>query len=188
MLCFAQHIRHTVCIDRFAMVECVMVFVGIGVCCCKDCCNHECVHLGLGFLQVVATVIVATLQRSSKSCVILISNIFCSRHYGTGAILHMACCMEPGITITAAVDAVELEGGILHHGVNLVGDNECARNIVTDLDTETRVGRDALRNVTDHELACLAGDVNLVAFLVVRGGVSARNNCPVRRNALTRRG
>ena len=53
--------------------------------------------------------------------------------------------------MTAAVDAVEFEYGIFHHGIDLFRDDECARNIVADFDSEASLGWDALWDVSDHE-------------------------------------
>ena len=47
MLCFAQHIRDTVGIHRFAMVKSIVVFVGVGIRCSKNRRHHKGIHLRL---------------------------------------------------------------------------------------------------------------------------------------------
>ena len=129
---------------------------------------------------MVTAVVVAAFEGSCKSFVEGTAHIFGVVDDRTATVLGMASGVEPRISVTTAVDAVELEGGILHHGVDLVGDDECTGNVVADLDAETRICRDALRNVTDHDGAGLTLNVDLVTLLVVRGGVCTRDNRPVR--------
>ena len=131
MLCFAEHVRNAVLVDGFVLVECVVVFVGVRVRCRHQRYDHEGVHLGLGFLQVVTAVVVAALESSCRGGVIRSANIlgsFCNR---TCTIQGMArtAITEPGFRDTATVDSIELEGCGFHHGIESVAYNECARNI-----------------------------------------------------------
>ena len=61
VLRFAEHVRDTVD-SACSMVEFVMVYVYIRVCCRHDRSDHEGIHLGLGFFQMVATVIVTAFE------------------------------------------------------------------------------------------------------------------------------
>ena len=96
--------------------------------------------------------------------------------------------MEPGITVTTAVDAVELEGGVTHHGIHLFAHDKGARDVVPDLNTQTGVRRDIARNMTNLDNTGLARNVKLVALLVVRCGIGASDNRPVRRSLHTTTG
>ena len=140
VLCFAEHVGDTVGIDRFPLVVSINVIVGVGVRCRHHGCHHEGVHLGLGFLQVVTAVVVAAFKRSGKGFIKRPTDIVCTFGNRSATILGMACRVEPGFSITATVDTIELERRILHHGIHAFANDEGARNIVSHLDAQAGIG------------------------------------------------
>ena len=134
------------------------------------------------FLQVVSAVVVTAFKGPCKGCVIRASYIKGAFCHWAATIFGMACrtVTEPGFGVAAAVNTVELEGGIFHHGIHVFGNNEGTRNIVTDLDAQTRLDGDILRNIADHDCARRTVCSNLIALLITCRSVCTGKNCPFR--------
>ena len=138
---------------------------------------------------MVTAVIVATFQRSRLRHIKESQRTtFGVLHQFARTIQGMASRVEPGIAVTATVNAVELEGGATHHGIHLLAHDKGARDIVPDLDTQTGVRRDIARNMTDLDNAGLPRDVELVTLLVVSSRIGTGDNRPVRRSLHTTTG
>ena len=186
VLSFAEHVGDTVGIDRFPLVVGINVFVGVGVRCCHHGSHHEGIHLGLGFLQVVSAVVVAAFKRSGKGFIKRSTDVICTFGNRSAAILGMACRVEPGFSITATVDAVELEGSILHHGIHVFANDEGARNIVPHLDAQAGIGGQAhVAELANLYRARRAIYGNGIAVLVVGGRVCPCIDYPGRRCGFT---
>ena len=181
VLGFTQNIGHAVGLYKFTLVVSVVVYVlgGVRGGHHGECCKGE--GLRLGFLQVVSCVVPAALQGAFFRCIAFSSHglvVFNNNHLAA-AVFGMARSVEPGLGIATALDAEELQGGILCHGVNVVAHNEGARDFVTDFDTQAFVGGYILRDFADKDIAFRSGDFNFVAHLVVCSGICTSNNCPV---------
>ena len=63
----------------------------------------------------------------------------------------MACRVEPGFPITTAVNAIELKGGVLHHGVAQKQSSDQVKNVIKlVLENNLKAGsRQSLKNKKD---------------------------------------
>ena len=182
----SENVRNTVFVNCFFMVVVVMVFVGIGVGRGNQGGDHKGVHLRLGFLQVVSTIVIPALQSSGLARIEGGSHVYGPLDEGAAAILGMASLVKPGFAVPAAVDSVELERSVPNHGINAFADNERARNIFPDFDAQASVRRDSLGNVSYHQVARGACCCDGITPLVASCGICPCVDMPFRRCFLPR--
>ena len=98
----------------------------------------------------------------------------------------MARLVEPGFRVAGTVDAVELEGRVADHRVDLVTNNKCSGILVEHLYAVAGVQLEArcLGQVADTYLARGALGAGGIASLVVCRGVGARLDIPARTGRL----
>ena len=75
----------------------------------------------------------------------------------------MAWPVEPGLGVSAALDAEELERCVLCHGVDVVADDKGAGNLVADLDAQACFGGYGLGDVADENFSRGTREINFVA-------------------------
>ena len=135
MLCLAKNVGNTIGINRLALVVGVIVVVAVRVSAGNHGEYHECVGLRVGFLQVVSAVVPTALEVAffkGKSCRHVAADIV---HHRAGTVLGVGGLeMEPGFGVSGAVDPIELEQGVAHHGIDALADNECRGKLLEYLD------------------------------------------------------
>ena len=117
---FAQHVRNTIRLYDFVVVECIMVIIAFWVRCRKHRKHQERITHGWRHLQEVTSIVPTARNR----------------------VMYMARSVEPGLRIATALHAKELEVRIAHHGIDLVTHDECRRIFLVHLDAEALVCRE----------------------------------------------
>ena len=174
---FAEYIGNRVRFDEFGMVVSVVVHIFGGVGGGHHGESHEGVGLCLGFLQVVAAVVPASLQSAFYR-----SEFCCAGgefiYHLSGAVFRVARPMKPRIGVAAALDAEEFDRGVLGHGVNIFTYDKGTGKVVAHFDAQTFIGGNGFRNSSETDCTGLSIKVDLVAHLVIGVGVCSRNNGP----------
>ena len=177
VLGLAQDVGNTIGIHRLAVVVSIIVVVPIGVRTGHDGKHHKGISLSLGFFQVVTAVVPAALQGtlfSNKT-----GHTISTRHELATAVLGVARGMEPGFRIAGAVDTVKLDGGIAHHGIHTVTNDEGRRIFLANKNSQALVLRKRKSGKTTHaDKARRPCSRHLVTFLVCRSRIGTRRDFP----------